>query len=177
MVGLEKFQPVAHLERSIAGYSQKVVVNARERSLEKTNVFAGVLRRENLESSDQTISDAEAITEAVMLIIAGSGTTAVTLTYAIWSVLMHPHIQAKLEEEVNSLEEGFRDSDLEKLPYLDAVIQETLRLYGAAPSGLPRTVPAGGFAIDQWFIPAGVTVSTQSYSLHRIPSLWPDPEE
>jgi len=115
--------------------------------------------------------------EASGLIIAGTDTTATTLTYLVWAVLSQPRLQQELEAEVATLNEDFGDTDLEKLPLLNGVIEETLRLYGAAPAGLPRSVPPGGVTIDDQVIPAGTTVTTQAYTFHRDPNLFPQPLE
>jgi cytochrome P450 len=115
--------------------------------------------------------------EASGLIIAGTDTTSTTLTYLVWAVLSQPTLQRELETEVAALSEDYGDGDLEKLPLLNAVIEETLRLYGAAPSGLPRSVPPGGVTIDDQVIPAGTTVTTQAYTYHRDPALFPRPLE
>jgi cytochrome P450 len=91
--------------------------------------------------------------------------------------LSQPKLQQELEAEVASLDEDYGDMDLEKLPLLNAVIEETLRLYGAAPAGLPRSVPPGGVTIDDQVIPAGTTVTTQAYTFHRDQNLFPRPLE
>lgn len=115
--------------------------------------------------------------EASGLIIAGTDTTSTTLTYLTWAVLSRPTLQRDLEQEVSQLPGDYTDTDLEKLPLLNAVIEESLRLYGAAPSGLPRAVPPGGTSIAGHFINAGTTVTTQAYTYHRDASLFPDPDE
>jgi cytochrome P450 len=115
--------------------------------------------------------------ESQGLLVAGSDTTAVSLTYLIWAVLSHPHWQVQLEEEVSALPVDFGDKDLEELPVLNAIIEETLRLYGAAPGGLPRVVPIGGAHMMGHYLPAGTTVTTQAYTLHRDPTLFPDPNK
>jgi cytochrome P450 len=115
--------------------------------------------------------------EASGLIVAGTDTTSTTLTYLVWAVLSQPKLQKALEAEVAALDKDYGDTDLEKLPMLNAVIEETLRLYGAAPSGLPRSVPPGGVTINEQFIPAGSTVTTQAYTFHRDPALFPRPLE
>lgn len=111
--------------------------------------------------------------EAAGFAVAGSGTTAVTLTYLVWAVLLHPDVQQRLEHEVGELEPRFKDAELDKLPYLNAVIDETLRLYGAAPGSLPRQTPKGGANLGGYFIPERATVSSQAYTLHRIEGLYP----
>jgi len=50
-------------------------------------------------------------------------------------------------------------------------------VYGAAPAPLPRVVPAGGTNIAGFAVPAGTTVATQSWSVHRVESVFPDPSK
>jgi cytochrome P450 len=115
--------------------------------------------------------------EARGYIIAGSDTTAVSLTYLVWAVCSDEKIKAALVEELASLPENFLDQDARNLVYLNQVIDETLRLYSAAPSALPRIVPPGGAVLAGKSIPGGVTVTTQAYSLHRNQEVFPDPEK
>lgn len=96
----------------------------------KTTIFAKML----------AAGDANALTlpqierEASNLVVAGSDTTAVTLTYLVYAVLSSPHgIRERLSEELSHLEPGFSPQEAAGLPFLSLVIQETLRLYGAAP--------------------------------------------
>lgn len=113
--------------------------------------------------------------EAQGYIVAGSDTTAVTLTYLTYAVCGNSRVRDKLVVEVTALTEPIHDNDLRNLPYLNMVISETLRLHTAVPFGLPRTVPSEGFNFNGYFLPGGATVSTQSYSLHRDPRVFPDP--
>lgn len=114
--------------------------------------------------------------DARVFIVAGTDTTSNTLTYLVWSVCHHTEVKAKLMEELNSLPEGYTDEDLQKLPYLANVIEETLRLHPVVPSALPREVPPSGASLAGHWVPGGVTVSCQSYSMHRDPQAFPDAE-
>lgn len=114
--------------------------------------------------------------EAQAYIIAGSDTTAVTMTYLTYAVSGDTRVREKLVAELATLPDGFSDNDLRQLPYLKIVILETLRLYSVVPFGLPRTVPPAGAKFFGYQIPAGTTVSTQSYSLHRDPVIFPEPD-
>ena len=61
------------------------------------------------------------------------------------------------------------------LPYLDAVIKETLRLYTAIPGTLPRVVPTDsshGKFIDGIYLPPGTVVGTFAYGIHRDQSIF-----
>lgn len=113
--------------------------------------------------------------EALGYIIAGSDTTAITLTYLIYILAKHPRIQTRLCAEVTSLPAAFTNADVKPLPYLHQILHEALRLYGAAPGSLPRLVPPEGFQVEGHTIPGGMTVSTQAYTLHRDPAVFPDP--
>jgi cytochrome P450 len=122
------------------------------------------------------MSHEEIVNNAEAYIIAGSDTTAHTLTYLVWAVCRHSDVKRRLAEEVATLPDAYADEDVKKLPYLDHVLREALRLYAAAPSGLPREVPDSGYEVDGYWIPGGTTVSTQAYSMHREPAIFPDPE-
>lgn len=113
--------------------------------------------------------------EAGALIVAGSDTTAVSLTYLVWCVLSRPEVAASLSIELRRLPDDYSDRDLEDLPVLSAIIEETLRLYGAAPGGIPRQKPSGPEYLGGYLIPPGTTVTTQAYSLHRNARVFPDP--
>lgn len=122
-----------------------------------------------------TLPFEELLQDAMAYIVAGSDTTANTLTYLVWTVCKHPEIKKKLLADLSGVPDDFSDQDLKKLPYLECVVQETLRLYSAAPSGLPRLVPPGGATMSGHYIPGGYTVSAQAYSMHRNPAVYPDP--
>jgi cytochrome P450 len=101
-------------------------------SQQRTTIFAQML----------AAGDADALTlgqierEANNFIIAGSDTTAVTLTYLVYAVLSSGQgIQNRLVEELKQLGEEFSAQEAARLHFLSLIIQETLRLYGAAPGG------------------------------------------
>ncbi|KAI1135802.1 cytochrome P450 [Hypoxylon sp. FL0543] len=127
------------------------------------------------ENDKDTLPFDELRNDAMSYIVAGSDTTTNTLTYLIWEVCRRPDVKARLLAELRTLPDGFEDEHVKKLPYLDNVIHETLRLHTAVPTGLPRTVPPGGVTFGGYFIPGGYTVSAQAYSMHRIPEIYPDP--
>ncbi|CAK7203110.1 hypothetical protein SEUCBS139899_005839 [Sporothrix eucalyptigena] len=80
-------------------------------------------------------------------IIAGSEATSITLTYIIWNLIQYPEIDRKLRAELSTLPAESSYTELAKLPYMDSVIRETLRIYPPAPSPMPRIVPASGFSM------------------------------
>lgn len=179
LLRLLRFVPVAAVQEMfnaneiILQGAGRAVEMARSRSGE-ANIFAKVIEDCEKEGEGH-IDDMDVRIEAMNVIIAGTDTTGVTLTYLTWAVLQRPHMQAALEAEVASLPEGFTENDLIALTLLNAVIEETLRLYGAAPSSLPRVVPKGGTNFNGHYIPQGITVDTQAFTFHRDAKIWSDP--
>jgi cytochrome P450 len=123
------------------------------------------------------LSDDVIIKECKAFIVAGTDTTGVTTTYVIWAVLKHPEVKVRLQGELDSLLPGFSITNVQSLKYLHCVINETLRLYGAASSSLPRTTPRDGRQLGGYFIPEKTTVETQAFTLHRNPEIFEDPEK
>jgi cytochrome P450 len=115
--------------------------------------------------------------EAHGLIIAGSDTTAITLSYLIWVVSKRPKLMEQLQDEVAKLPPSFSDAAVEQLPIVNAVIEETLRLYGAVPGSLPHMVPPNGATLGNYYCPPGTTVTTHAYTTHRQSAAFANPFE
>lgn len=164
---------IFHSHSDIANVA-KFSVESIQNSDHTKNVFSNIAveaeKGEKLDIPDM-------VNEAITFIIAGTDTTAVTLTYLLWLVLSRPELQAKLENETATLPVNFAESDVEKLPLLNAVISETLRLHTPAPGALPRIVPPGGAIMGSIPIPAGTIATTQAYTYHRNATLFPEPYE
>jgi cytochrome P450 len=131
---------------------------------------------ENASGADGALPWSIIIKEALAFLVAGRDTTAVTATYLIWAVLKHPEVHDRLKDELtNKLDEECTISDIQSLPYLHCVIQETLRLYGAVSTALQRTAPQGGCQVGEVFVPEGTTVTTQAFTMHRNLDIFDDP--
>ncbi|KAJ6191026.1 hypothetical protein N7519_001047 [Penicillium mononematosum] len=159
---------ISYTSQSIDRYNKMITENP---SNPKKTLFTKLFDTEKGGLTPEEIKN-----EAQGYIVAGSDTTAVTLTYLTYAVCGNKQIRDKLVAEVAALSEPIHDNDLRSLPYLNMVISETLRLHTAVPFGLPRAVPSGGASFKGYFLPSGATVSTQSYSLHRDPTVFPDPD-
>jgi cytochrome P450 len=64
--------------------------------------------------------------------------------------------------------------DLQKLPYLEQVVKESMRLY--PPAGGATRQPLKDIELGGYVIPEGSNVAISSYAMHRDPALFPDPE-
>ncbi|CAK1358738.1 putative sterigmatocystin biosynthesis P450 monooxygenase STCB [Cercospora beticola] len=139
------------------------------------NIFSGILAK--AEEDDEALTPMQVTVEAGSFIIAGSETTSESLTYLIWAVLKRPEVQNELQQELAKIDSGASDAELEKLPVLNAVIKETLRLYAAIPMPEPRVVPKGGVTLERQFLPEGTVVNTTPWVSHRDSAIFPDPEK
>lgn len=114
----------------------------------------------------------EMYTSAQVLIVAGSETTATALTSGTYFVLSNPDVYARLRAELDAAFASEADITLQStqrshLPYLHAVIDETLRMFPPGPGAFPRVVPDGGRTILGRFIPGGMTVGMHHLSVGR----------
>lgn len=120
------------------------------------------------------LSEDEAVEEAMGLAFAGSGTTSVTLIYLLYN-LSRPEnrqVQLRLRDELSTKSNCL--AEIKDLPYLNAVIKETMRLHPTIISTLPRTLSVPLFA-DGIQLPAGTVVGMQNYVHHRSQSVYSEP--
>ncbi|KAF5009948.1 hypothetical protein FDECE_3855 [Fusarium decemcellulare] len=118
--------------------------------------------------------------DAHLIVVAGSDTTSASLTCALFELARHPEVYQKLQKEVDELldqEDSQSHSALAKLKYMQAVIDETMRLYPAIPSGLQRITPPQGLQIDDTFIPGNMVIQTPPYTLNRDERCFARPNE
>ncbi|KAH6658724.1 putative cytochrome P450 [Truncatella angustata] len=109
------------------------------------------------------VSDQQIAAHASDLVIAGSDTSASALAACIYYLLKEPVPMYNLVTEVRCGFNQYSDitgSSTSSMQYLNAVLQEALRLFPPLPLGLPRIVPAGGAVVDEHVLPEGITVST-----------------
>ncbi|THV47737.1 hypothetical protein BGAL_0291g00010 [Botrytis galanthina] len=173
MSGLSLFEAASY---RLDKYASLAVQNAKSQSDATPNMFRKILAEAKSGSMEGPLSDLDIQREASNFIVAGTDTTANTLTFLVYNILKNSELQRKLEDEVETLSDDFESKDAEVLPLLDAVINEGLRLWGAAPGSLPRVVPHEGVELDGYFLPGSMTVSTQAFTIHRDPEIFPDPE-
>ncbi|KAF4449388.1 hypothetical protein F53441_7367 [Fusarium austroafricanum] len=174
---LPVFKQTAAAVTRLRSYSEKAVASYKIDFASNPAAAKPMLFKKLFEAGEAGMSDEEIRAEAQAYIVAGSDTTATTLTYLIYSVCRHDDVKRRLVSELQTLTAGFQHSDLRDLPYLNNVIYETLRLYSAAPAALPRVVPPGGASLAGHFLPENTIVSTQAWTLHRDPVMFPNPEK
>ena len=142
-----------------------------------------ISEREKNGTSFQTLQS-----QASALVVAGSETTATSLSAITYYLCRNPKVYDKLAREIRGAFSNYdqitgRSTD--SLIYLKAVIEEGLRLYPPIPIGLPRVSP--GETVDGYYVPQGNVVFVSGWAathsgmnfhnpLDFIPERWLDPE-
>ncbi|KAF2653512.1 putative benzoate 4-monooxygenase cytochrome P450 [Lophiostoma macrostomum CBS 122681] len=107
--------------------------------------------------------------DALTMIVAGSDTVSIVLTFLFYEIAQTPTYIAKLRHELENVD--ITDNrELQSLPLLNALINETLRLHPPVPTGPLRQTPSEGLRIGNIHIPGDVQISAPLWSLGRLES-------
>ncbi|ETS73447.1 hypothetical protein PFICI_15052 [Pestalotiopsis fici W106-1] len=143
-----------------------------------TTIFHDILYS-NLPPADKSL---ERLTqEAILVNGAGIETTTWTLTVATAHILLNPIINEKLSAELRAAMPDPTDilpsEKLENLPYLNAVVMESLRLSFGSVQRLPRINRLFGLEYHDQHIPPNVPVAMDAFHMHMNEKIFPDPSE
>jgi cytochrome P450 len=122
------------------------------------------------------LTDEQIRNETMTLLLAGHDTTAAALEWFWYLLAEHPHVAARCREELTAVcgDRPVEFADLERLPYLNATIRETLRLYPPA-FGVFLRQAAAELQIGGYTVPRGSLIALSSWVTHRDPRWYPDP--
>ncbi|KAJ4354575.1 uncharacterized protein N0V89_006312 [Didymosphaeria variabile] len=125
------------------------------------------------EKNPEEFTYTDVISMGTTQVSAGSDTIAVSIRAIIYHVLRNLAVKAKLVAELDEakrkgeLSNPIKHAEAAKLKYLQAVINESLRVHPALGVNLPRVVPPGGATIEGHYMPAGTIVSMNAWVVHR----------
>ncbi|TGJ85438.1 hypothetical protein E0Z10_g3302 [Xylaria hypoxylon] len=104
----------------------------------------------------------------VSTIAAAGDTTAVTIAATLFYVLENPEVLKKLEAELTDagIHEIPAFAEVSKLPYLNAVLKESMRVFTVTSFPMERLVPTGGAVIAGMYFPEGTTVGCLQAAIH-----------
>lgn len=124
---------------------------------------------------DTPLSDLELRDQALVFLLAGSDTTATSLTFAMHLLARHQDVQDATRAEVLAALGDRRPTpgDLDAMPSLERVLKEAMRLYPAAPVLIRRAAQAA--VIEGHAVPAGSYVYVCPWVTHRHPAYWQRP--
>ncbi|BCS03651.1 cytochrome P450 [Aspergillus luchuensis] len=119
--------------------------------------------------------------EGLSLAIAGTETTARALSVGTYHLLTKEHVRLKLKEELKTVmptpDMRVSRTELEKLPYLSGVINESMRLATGVSSRMTRIAPTEALVYKEHVIPPGSLFSSSNVFILMNPNIFPNPHD
>lgn len=134
------------------------------------------LRKENMFSIDLTFDHIKAV--LMNMLVAGTDTSAATLVWVMTALLKNPEVMKKAQNEIRNLigKGGSVTEDyIKNLPYMNAVIKETMRLYPPAPFLLRESTQKTN--INNYEIQPKTLVYVNVWAIGKDPEAWENPNE
>ncbi|XP_015872954.3 LOW QUALITY PROTEIN: cytochrome P450 CYP82D47 [Ziziphus jujuba] len=145
------------------------------------DMMLSVLDDDNAEEQSPSSYGVDTINKAtcLALILGGTDTTSVALTWALSLLLNNRQVLKKAQDELEhqvGRERACEESDIKNLVYLQAIIKETLRLYPSAPLSVPHE-SIQDCTVGGYHIPAGTRLLVNLAKLHRDSRVWTNPNQ
>nr|CAB3474553.1 unnamed protein product [Digitaria exilis] len=113
------------------------------------------------------------------MITAGTDTTVISVEWAMAELVKNPRVQEKVQEELDRVvgrDRVLLETDFPNLPYLQALVKESLRLHPPTPLMLPHKA-SSSVKIAGYDIPKGANVIVNVWAVARDPNVWDNPLE
>ncbi|CAF2050930.1 hypothetical protein HID58_036561 [Brassica napus] len=169
---------VSEVNTFVGSIIEKHKMKARNNLNGEENDFVDVLL--GLQK-DEKLSDSDMIAVLWEMIFRGTDTVAILVEWVLARMVLHQDIQAKLFKEIASVTSNntrsLSDSDISKLPYLQAIVKETLRLHPPGPLLSWARLAIHDVNVGPNLIPAGTIAMVNMWSITHDAKIWTDPEE
>jgi cytochrome P450 len=159
-----------------------IVTRQAEPKNEKPDFYSFAIGHNEI--GDEGLHHSEFFSEAIFFILAGGSTVSTAMCAVFFYIVRHPHVYARLAEEIRSTFSSGRDirygPELAGCKYLRAVIDESLRIAPPTLNVLWRKPespkqPLGPFTVDGHIIPPGTEVGVHLYSFLHDEKYFPEP--
>ncbi|PIF53737.1 cytochrome P450 [Flavobacterium sp. 2] len=153
------------------------IIEERKASKEEINDLLNMLLETRYEDTGESMSVEQLIDEIKVLFIAGHETTANALTFTLHLLGSNPKVQQKVFEEISQIESQTDNviEQLQKMTYLNAVLNESMRLY--PPAWITDRQNLEDDSLGLFKIKKDTLIGVSFYELHRNPKYWNDPDE
>lgn len=180
LVALPLWIPTATNRHYRASLSQlddavyRIIARRRAEKEEGSDLLSMLMHARDTETGE-SMTDLQLRDEVTTILLAGHETTAVALSWTFHLLSQNPQAEERLRTELTTVLAGRAPTvaDLERLPYLRMVIDESLRLYP------PVFVTVRGMRadddLDGYRIPKGALIFVSAWVVHRSPALWEEP--
>ena len=155
----------------------KKIIQERQSSKASHDDLLQMLLETKYEDTGESMTINQLIDEIAILFIAGHETTANALTFTLQLLGMHPEVQEKIVDEINHIEAQQLPltAQLQNFNYVNAVINESMRLY--PPAWITDRVSLEDDTMAGFSIKKETLVGVSFYALHRNPKYWENPED
>ena len=113
------------------------------------------------------------------MVFRGTDTVAILLEWILARMILHPDIQTKAQHEIDTAIGAnatiITDSDLVNLPYLQAIVKETLRMHPPGPLLSWARLAIHDTHVGQHFVPAGTTAMVNMWAIANDEKVWAEP--
>ena len=112
------------------------------------------------------------------MIDGGTDTIATTVEWAMAELMLHPAVMKEAQDELNTVVGTnctVQESDIAKLPYLQAIVKEAFRLHPAVALSLPQ-LSTGASSILGFHLPAQTELILNLFAIHRDPDVYTNPD-
>ncbi|KAL2903660.1 Cytochrome P450 78A5 [Bienertia sinuspersici] len=155
-----------------------IKVRTKDGDFKKRNDFLSVLL--SLPDEEQ-LSHSDMVAVLWETVFRGADTVATLLEWIMARMVLHQDVQAKAQEELDlcignkNNQRQVQDSDLQHLPFLQAIVKEVLRLHPPGPLLSWARLATHDVHIDKVKIPAGTTAMVNMWAITHDPNIWSDP--
>lgn len=151
-----------------------LIAERRDDDRDRGDVLSMLMSTESGEEPGAKLTDRQIHDHILTFLAAGHETTAITLVWTFYLLSQYPRVRVKLQDEIRSVLAGRAPTldNLAKLPYLDWVLSESMRLY--PPAWLQMRFVAKETELDGVRLPVGTMVILSQWVMHRLPAIWQD---
>lgn len=160
--------------------NEQMAIDLVQRRIQRATNRKDFLTRILEQRDPAQVSDLQLAAHSSDFVLAGSETTATTLSCIMYYLMRNRTMLTQLQDECRTAFASYDEitaSSTLQLKYLHAVILEGLRIYPPLPLALPRIVPRGGDTVDGHFLPEGVCISFLGSSAMFHGRAYADPSE
>ena len=178
-----------HIDNPITGYGKRMaatrqldmliytlIAQRRDNDHDYNDVLSMLMSAESGEDLNTKLTEKQIHDHILTFLAAGHETTAITLVWTLYLLSQYPQVRMKLQDEIRSVLAGREPTidDLARVPYLDWVLDESMRLY--PPAWMQMRFVAKETEFDGVKLPAGTLLILSQWVMHRLPEIWQDAE-
>jgi cytochrome P450 len=153
-----------------------LMAQRRDDDRDYNDVLSMLMLAQSGEEPDTNLTEKQIHDHILTFLAAGHETTAITLVWTLYLLSQYPQVRIKLQEEICSVLAGREPTseDLARIPYLDWVLDESMRLY--PPAWLQMRLVSNESEFDGVKLPVGTLLVLSQWVMHRLPEIWQDAE-